>query len=320
MSGEGWGAAAQAVTQLVGGWLSDEAAEDRNNANLNFAREQQARNEALQREFAQQGIRWKVSDAQAAGVHPLFALGAGGAAFAPNPVVLPFGESESGVGRAVQSMGQDVGRAVRATMSQPQRDVYELEMERLRADVEKDFALSSAVASLAKRVELESGPSFPVVNANYVGDLPLAEFQRLSGDVLHKPDEVVSNMPGNHSVAAGVHPAWMRTEYARGVPLMMPRTDDVGETLSEAGPILWSQMIMRSVDEFGPEWLHKFARIAVPGYGTGVELIRDSLNLLDDRVKRWAYGVVRGPVRNRATGRIRGAEEVPYSTENWNRR
>lgn len=36
-----------------------------------------------QREFAQKGIRWRVSDAKKAGIHPLFALGANTASFSP---------------------------------------------------------------------------------------------------------------------------------------------------------------------------------------------------------------------------------------------
>lgn len=43
---------------------------------------------ALQREFAQNGIRWRVDDAKAAGLHPLAALGASGSSYSPTSVML----------------------------------------------------------------------------------------------------------------------------------------------------------------------------------------------------------------------------------------
>lgn len=43
---------------------------------------------ALQREFAQNGIRWRVDDAKAAGLHPLAALGASSASYSPVTTLL----------------------------------------------------------------------------------------------------------------------------------------------------------------------------------------------------------------------------------------
>ena len=57
-----------------------------------------------QKEFAQQGIRWKVADAKSAGIHPLYALGAGTTSYAPQYV----GGSDSGIAAA----GQEIGRAI----------------------------------------------------------------------------------------------------------------------------------------------------------------------------------------------------------------
>ena len=56
---------ASIAAPIIGGLMSNESNEDAGNANA-----------ALQREFAQNGIRWKVADAEAAGIHPLYALGA----------------------------------------------------------------------------------------------------------------------------------------------------------------------------------------------------------------------------------------------------
>lgn len=71
-----------------------------------------------QREFAQNGVRWKVEDARAAGVHPLFALGANTHSFSPVSVG---GGSSHDVGDAISSAGQNIGRAVQAGMTAGER-------------------------------------------------------------------------------------------------------------------------------------------------------------------------------------------------------
>lgn len=60
-----------------------------------------------QKEFAQQGIQWKVADAKKAGIHPLYALGANTTSYAPVSV---------GNTNPLQGLeGQDISRAIDAT-------------------------------------------------------------------------------------------------------------------------------------------------------------------------------------------------------------
>lgn len=83
-----------AIGGLIGGFMQNKA-----------AKEQQR----FQQEYAMKNIRWKVKDAKAAGVHPLAALGvqpAGGA-----PTAIP----------DYSDMGQNVGRAIDATMTGEQK-------------------------------------------------------------------------------------------------------------------------------------------------------------------------------------------------------
>ena len=74
------GAAGGIIGSLVGGAFGRSGDRD---ARLAQERANEA-NLAAQREFAQHGIRWKVEDAKAAGLHPLFALGGSGATFSPS--------------------------------------------------------------------------------------------------------------------------------------------------------------------------------------------------------------------------------------------
>lgn len=74
------------------------------------------RNIALQKEFAQQGIRWKVEDAQRAGIHPIYALGAPTTSFAP----VSIGDSLS---PGIRAAGQDISRAISSTGSALEREI-----------------------------------------------------------------------------------------------------------------------------------------------------------------------------------------------------
>jgi len=66
-------------------------------------------NAALQREFAQQGISWRVADARRSGIHPLAALGA--STHSASPVAL--GADHSGIA----SSGQDISRAMQTAFN-----------------------------------------------------------------------------------------------------------------------------------------------------------------------------------------------------------
>ena len=95
-----------------------------------------------QKEFAQHGIQWKVDDAKRAGVHPLYALGAGSVNYAPQQV----GGSDYGIAAA----GQDLGRAINATSHLGKRNTsfvratQQLSLERMQLE---NQLLSSKIAT-----------------------------------------------------------------------------------------------------------------------------------------------------------------------------
>jgi len=76
-----------------------------------------ASNAALQREFAQNGIRWKVEDAKAAGIHPMYALGASGASASASYQPVSSGDSWAAAGNNIQR-----GIAARQTQSERLND------------------------------------------------------------------------------------------------------------------------------------------------------------------------------------------------------
>lgn len=150
-----WGPLISAGASLASGLLGRSAAKDA--AAQNQANFQQ--NIDLQKTFAKEGIRWKVEDAKKAGIHPLFALGAQTTSFAPQSISTP---ADNSVATAVANMGQDVGRAVNATRTSPERieakAATALHLESLQLDNQiKRATLASSVA----RLNQQTNPALP---------------------------------------------------------------------------------------------------------------------------------------------------------------
>ena len=96
------GAALAAGSSILGGILGANSA---------------AQQVKYQREFAQNGIQWRVADAQKAGIHPLYALGANTISYSP----VATGDLGNGIAQA----GQDLGRAIDSARTNNQRnDAY----------------------------------------------------------------------------------------------------------------------------------------------------------------------------------------------------
>lgn len=106
-----------------------------------------------QKEFATQGITWKVEDAKRAGIHPLYALGAPTTSYAPQSV----GGSDYG---SMSGMGQDISRAIDSTATEPQRlTAYTQKLQALNLQgLELDNALK--LANL-RNSQQAANPPFP---------------------------------------------------------------------------------------------------------------------------------------------------------------
>lgn len=114
-----------------------------------------AQNIAMQREFAQQGIRWKVQDAQAAGLHPLAALGANTTSFSPVTV----GSTD------FSSVGQDLGRAISAMKTSDERSEAIAE-KTTKLALEKGSLENDLLRSQIRRLNSTgTGPGMPTARA-----------------------------------------------------------------------------------------------------------------------------------------------------------
>lgn len=99
---------------LAGGIMGSNAQKEANAINAQNA----ANNIKLQKEFATNAIQWKVADAQAAGIHPLYALGASTTSFSPVSVGA---QPVNAMAGAMADMGQNVARAASALRSPEER-------------------------------------------------------------------------------------------------------------------------------------------------------------------------------------------------------
>lgn len=82
----------------------------------------------IQKQFAQQGIQWKVADAKKAGIHPLAALGAQTTAYSPQSLQL---------GSTLSDAGQSVDNAIHRSTDHQTRVMGELQLE--KAGLENEY-------------------------------------------------------------------------------------------------------------------------------------------------------------------------------------
>lgn len=131
--------------------------------------ERNDKNIALQREFAQSGIQWKVQDAKAAGIHPLAALGAQTHSFQPVQIDGALHASNP-IGEAISASGQDLARAMDATRTAGQKaDAYTKTVQDLtlqRMGLENTLLASQ----ISKVRQPATGPAMPSATQRWLVD------------------------------------------------------------------------------------------------------------------------------------------------------
>lgn len=189
------GGALGGLGQLAGG-LSGLFGGGNNNAALNASRINADQDRAFQLAAATQGIRWKVNDAKAAGIHPLYALGA--PTFNPSPTsLMSDGGSSSNMGASLAAMGQGVERALMAAAPQEERDatiMTQLGLE--RAQLQNEL-LRTQIASIAARTQADQiGPPGASLK-------PAGMIDGQTGSYERKAPEVLNTQPTDKASTAG---------------------------------------------------------------------------------------------------------------------
>lgn len=195
------------------------------------ARDAAGLNRDMQREFAQKGIRWKVEDARAAGIHPLAALGASTSSFTP----VFQGDS---LGQAIAQSGQDIQRSINATRTADERRQVEQASaarqtvldSQAKAESDSRIRLNDAQAALAVSEQHRRnfvGPPMPSMGDSGVAPGVVAD-PRYGAHRSVVPD-VQTGRPGQPGVLAGPPSPLTRpfvfSHNGQNFNLRLPNTD-----------------------------------------------------------------------------------------------
>lgn len=207
------------------------------------------KNYEAQKEFAQMGLRWKVDDAKAAGLHPLAALGASTTSFAPSYV-------GGSVGRDLAEAGQDYSRAVTATSSAGERRANDAVLLRLgveRAELENEL-LKARIAKERGQI----GPPMPTVAQTFPvspgGDIHTTALTSDSagrGVVQIKPAEVTSRSSLVDFLEAGTRPGGVRYDFGPFGQWNLP-SGQASEAMDDLDLAKYATIIGMNTDKFGP--------------------------------------------------------------------
>lgn len=160
-----------------------------NQQNIEYQRESRELEYKRAKEFAQHGIQWKARDATAAGLHPLFAMGAGTSNYSPQFIG---GQHETGSFRRAGTRGLNL--------------VNLAQIKAINAQASRDEAAAALDLSRAARLDDRT-------NTTQDGELFTGEVK--PGVVKPMPSEVISARPGDITTQAGqAKPG--RQEYATG--------------------------------------------------------------------------------------------------------
>ena len=239
--GSAIGGIASGIGSIIGSNNSAASAEAINQANYEH-----------QKEFAQNGIRWKVADAKAAGLHPLAALGAQTSGYTPSAVV-----GDAPDFSFLRDIGQDVGRAIDAKSTAAERAAnkakidqgtnLELEGKALDNDYKRalirgetqDQALRLANASVRASWSQQLPPAMPSI-ASDGRTMPGQGDATSSSLFTTKPPELVISHPQTPAAEAGTHPEIRYFRTADG-GYSMARSDAYADSTDDdfAGQLSW---------------------------------------------------------------------------------
>lgn len=220
-------AAVSAGTSILGGLFGRKS-----------QKKMQEREYQAQKEFAQHGVRWRVEDAKAAGLHPLYALGAQLPSFSPS-----FASGEDPLASSIADAGQHVGRAIAAQQTAQEREAAQLQLEILKKNLEESDARILLLQSEAARNVQgwnEAG-AFPTDNFGVMPEGQAPQINR--GMVEQIPSQVATSSANDISVGAGELYAWRKYNVAPDLQMLLPggaqgNIEEALESVSESVPLM----------------------------------------------------------------------------------
>lgn len=174
--------------------------------------EQRQQNVHLQKEFAQNSIQWRVNDAKAAGLHPLYGVGASGTSYSPNAVTV-------GDGTTISARPGTPGEGMQRRANQQAQPINELEKNqdaRLERQANNDHAatLSRIATDTAQQGLLAAQTDW---TRQQIADSIAARSKQTGG--INKERAVVSPTPTDPADAWEVKPREVMPSNSLGSPV-----------------------------------------------------------------------------------------------------
>lgn len=217
---------------------------------------QSLRNIEFQKEFAQNGIQWRVEDAKAAGLHPLFALGASTPSFSPNPVVVSDDRSGEIMARGVA----DAGRSFSEHYYRNQ--ALELQAKQAETGMERDQAQAAYYRALAAKELQALNARPPVPDAEVFQGVPNRPQPRegFYDRIETKAAPTFSRSSNDGAAMAGSKPMWQPWQLRDGgLMLDVPYSDEGPmESLREMPLWMMPEFVRHNTQKYGGDWLVKF--------------------------------------------------------------
>jgi len=241
---------------MLGGILSNDYNKDMMEDNRNF-----------QREVLNNQLQWKVRDAEKAGIHPVYAMGAGTAS--TFPITL-----DDQMGPALREMGQGVGTAVSRLLDRQQREKHDMDMSLGAAQLAESDARRQMYLSEAARQRQTPAAPMPGMGVQREGQVSVGPVE-IEGQTYDPPGtgvidlkavEQLSTKPGHPDIAAGLHPGYEERQF-HGMPMLFPQTagESPEEILSEMSLGSYAGLLKLNENTYGGNWLKDFLKLRYLG-------------------------------------------------------
>lgn len=227
-------AAGPAVGSIVGGVLAKKAQDKATQANKDIA----GFNAETQEQFAKEGVRWKVADAKAAGIHPLAALGAPTASFTPTQI----GATPNfAMADMAKDLGQDLSRAAQAGTTTPERRLMEIQIQGAKLDLQGK-ELDNQIKIDQLRRSQSTGPAMPGSDSFISGQGAGTAAGRR---VMEKPLERTMSLRGSPHAEPGAvsDVGWAKTSTG----LQPIPSGDIKQRIEDSMPHEWSHYIRNNI-------------------------------------------------------------------------
>lgn len=215
----------------------------------------------MQTDFATQGVRWRVADANAAGIHPLFAMGA------QLPTASPIQVGSTNFQGMANKIAEDLAYGVkmeetfgpdwRLLMQSDARLERDRQFKLKAHEVAKTEAEANIAQAEESMVQMQNRRMKAEFDAWKEGGMKAG----VNADVFrYVPNEVTSPEPGTRWRGAGPgKPAWDMYYMDDDLPIYLPQGTSMSEALEslESGT-LQAGVIAFNLRKFGPGWLKKF--------------------------------------------------------------